>query len=506
MTTKHVDVLIVGAGISGIGAACHLTRDCPGKSYLILERRHSVGGTWDLFRYPGVRSDSDMFTFGYNFRPWTDSKVLADGERIRHYVDATVEEYRVREHIQFGRKVLDASWSSISGLWTVTATNEDTGETETYTAGFLLGCTGYYNYDTGYRPHFPGEETFKGQTVHPQHWPEDLDYSDKKVVVIGSGATAVTLVPAMAPTAAHVTMLQRSPTYIVSLPAVDKISAAMRKILPDMAVYRISRARNIVLQRVMYNFARARPKQMRKLVLAGARRQLGPDADLKHFSPTYDPWDQRLCVVPDGDLFRTIRNGQATVVTDHIQCITENGIQLKSGATIEADIIVSATGLEIQMLGGTTLHVDGEPLAVHDVLTYKSVMIENVPNAAMIFGYTNASWTLKADIAVEFACRIINHMDANGYQQVVARAQPGDRGDGSILGSLQSGYVERGKAAMPRQGTKAPWIVLNNYLRDAPTLRRTKLEDGLLQFSRARPTLVTDAGAAVAPAVGRHAR
>ena len=497
MTATHVDVLIVGAGISGIGAACHLTRDGHGQSYLILERRHALGGTWDLFRYPGIRSDSDMSTFGFNFRPWTDSKVLADGPSIRAYVEDTADEYRVRQNIRFGQHVLDASWSSVAGLWTVRAKNETSGEIDTYTARFLLGCTGYYNYDAGFRPDFPGESSFRGPIIHPQHWPEDLDYSGKKVVVIGSGATAVTLVPAMAPTAAHVTMLQRSPTYIVSLPAVDKIAAAMRKFLPEMTVYRLSRIRNIGIQRLSYVASRKYPNFMRKVIVGGARRQLGPDADLRDFSPTYRPWDQRLCVVPDGDLFRVIREGKADVVTDTVDTFTETGIRLKSGKEIEADIIVAATGLQIQMLGGATLEVDGEPLHLNEVLTYKSVLIEGVPNAAMIFGYTNASWTLKADIAAQYAVRLLNYLDQNGYQKVVARAQPSDRGTDSVLGSLDSGYVRRGNEHMPRQGTRPPWIVLNNYIRDAQTLKRARFDDGLLEFSRSRPVLVKDSATSV---------
>ncbi|MCW2498076.1 NAD(P)/FAD-dependent oxidoreductase [Jatrophihabitans sp.] len=490
MTAAHVDVLIIGAGISGIGAACHLTREAPHKSYTILERRHAIGGTWDLFRYPGIRSDSDMSTFGFNFRPWTERKVLADGASIRAYVEATADEYRVRERIRFGSHVLDASWSSADSRWTVRATDEASGEIESYTCSFLLGATGYYDYDAGYRPEFPGEQDFAGPVVHPQHWPEDLDYAGKKVVVIGSGATAVTLVPAMAPDAGHVTMLQRSPTYIVSLPAVDKIAAAMRKFLPEMAVYRLSRIRNIGIQRASYSFSRRFPGTMRKIVVGGVRRQLGPDADLRHFTPSYDPWDQRLCVVPNGDLFRVIRDGKADVVTDTIERFTATGIRLTSGVELDADVIVAATGLQIQMLGGAQLIVDGEPVRLNELLTYKGVLIENVPNAAMIFGYTNASWTLKADIAAEYAIRLMKHMDGSGYRQVVARAQPGDHGTESLLGSLDSGYVRRGNPYMPRQGTRAPWIVLNNYLRDAPALRRARFDDGALEFSRSRPTLV----------------
>jgi cation diffusion facilitator CzcD-associated flavoprotein CzcO len=482
---NHVDVLIMGAGISGIGAACHLTRDFPSRSYRILERRTAIGGTWDLFRYPGVRSDSDMYTFGFNFRPWLDTKVLADGTSIRDYVNATADEYGVREHITFGRKVVRAEWSSAEGRWTVEALDERSGATETWTCEFLMACTGYYDYDSGYRPEFPGERSFQGPLVHPQQWPDGLDHAGKRVVVIGSGATAITLVPALAETAAHVTMLQRSPSYIVSLPAVDKISLALRKVLPDDLVYRLARGRNIAIQRGMYWFARKRPATMRKLVLAGARKHLGPDADLSHFDPVYDPWDQRLCVVPDGDLFGAIRSGAADIVTDTIETFTPTGIRLASGRELEADIVVAATGLQVQLIGGAQVLVDGDPVPFNQVMTYKGVLVEDVPNFAFVFGYTNASWTLKADIACEYVARLLRFMDDNDYTQVVPRGSDEVRGTDSVLSSLKSGYVRRGDDKLPRQGTESPWQVLNNYLRDAPMLRRSRIDDGVLRFGRA---------------------
>ncbi|MGI8677671.1 MAG: flavin-containing monooxygenase [Jatrophihabitans sp.] len=485
MAAQHVDVLIVGAGISGIGAACHLTREAPGRSYAILERRYGIGGTWDLFRYPGIRSDSDMFTFGFNFKPWNATRILADGTAIREYVQETAAEYGVEEHINYGRKVVKASWSTATGLWTVQAVDEATGDTETWTANFVLAGTGYYNYDTGFRPEFPGEADFAGTIIHPQHWPEDLDYAGKSVVIIGSGATAVTLVPAMAPTAGHVTMLQRSPTYIVSLPAVDKISANLRRVLPSTVVYKLARTRNIAIQRAMYALAKARPDIVRSLVITGAKRALKGASDIENFTPKYDPWDQRLCVVPDGDLFKTIRSGKADIVTDRIATFTKNGIRLESGKEIEADIVVSATGLDVQMLGGAALEVDGEPVALNKAVTYKGVLVEGVPNAAMIFGYINASWTLKADIAAEYFCRLLNHMDAKGYTQVVAHAEDADRDEGSVLGALNSGYVRRGNDHLPRQGTHGPWKVRNDYVRDAPVLRYSAIDDGILQFSTA---------------------
>ncbi|HKC28184.1 MAG TPA: NAD(P)/FAD-dependent oxidoreductase, partial [Jatrophihabitans sp.] len=393
MASEHVDVLILGAGVSGIGAACHLTRACPGKSYAILERRQAIGGTWDLFRYPGIRSDSDMFTFGYSFRPWNETEVLADGPSIKKYVAETAAEYGVDKHIRFGMYARTASWSSEQGLWTIDVRDEATGTRKSFTAKFLIACTGYYNYDQGYRPTFAGEDEFNGTIVHPQHWPEDLDYRGKRVVVVGSGATAVTLVPAMAETAAHVTMLQRSPTYILALPARDKISESMRRVLPDSLVFRMARRRNIGLQRVMYGLSRSRPNVVRSLVLKAAERQLAGAAELKHFTPKYDPWDQRLCIVPNGDLFKTIRSGRADIVTDTIERFTPNGILLSSGAELEADVIVTATGLDVQMLGGAEVDIDGVPLALNETVTYKSVMLDGVPNAVLVFGYTNASWT-----------------------------------------------------------------------------------------------------------------
>jgi monooxygenase len=486
MSITTVDILIVGAGISGIGAACHLRRECPGKTFAILERRQAIGGTWDLFRYPGIRSDSDMYSFGYHFRPWTEPKVLADGPSIRAYVTDTAREYDVERHIRFGLKVLSADWDSRSQRWTVEALDETSGETSRYQARFLLGCTGYYNYDAGYRPRFPGEEAFKGQIVHPQHWPEGLDYAGKQVVVIGSGATAITLVPSMAADAAKVTMLQRSPTYILSVPAVDAIAAGLQKWLPSGLAYRLNRGRNITVNRLLYRMARARPKAVRRLLLGLVKRQIGDTVDMRHFTPDYMPWDQRLCVVPNGDLFKALRAGKAAMATDHIETFTETGIRLKSGEELPADIVVSATGLDVQLLGGIQVRVDGEPLAVKDRLTYKGVLVEGVPNAAIVFGYTNISWTLKADIAAEYVCRLLKHMDRKGYAEVIPR-DPGDhRTEDTILGSLASGYIRRAADRLPRQGSTAPWQITQDYVRDAPVLRYGSIEDEALEF---RPPL-----------------
>jgi cation diffusion facilitator CzcD-associated flavoprotein CzcO len=481
----HTDVLIIGAGVSGIGAACHLMRECPNRTFTILERRKEVGGTWDLFRYPGIRSDSDMYTFGFDFRPWHDTKVLADGPSIQEYVRDTAVAHGVLSRIRFGQRVTGASWSTERGVWTVTAVDEESGAITEHTAGFVIVCTGYYDYDSAHRPAFPGEERFSGPVVHPQHWPEDLDYAGKKVVVIGSGATAVTLVPAMAETAAHVTMLQRSPTYVVALPARDAISALLKRFLPASTVYQLGRGRNVLLQRALYRLSRRYPDAMRNLMVRGADRALRGTTELRHFTPGYDPWDQRLCVVPDGDLFAAIRDGKVSVVTDEVEMFTETGIQLRSGTRLDADVIITATGLNLRMLGGASLEVDGEPLAVHELLTYKAVLLENMPNAALVFGYINASWTLKADLAARYVCRLLNHMDAHGYTQVVARARPADRTSESVLAALNSGYVRRGNPKLPRQGTHGPWRVTNDYLRDRAMLRRGPIDDGILRFSTA---------------------
>ncbi|WP_067701590.1 flavin-containing monooxygenase [Nocardia jejuensis] len=491
--TRHVDVLIIGAGLSGIGMACHLTKEDTGRSYLILERRTAIGGTWDLFKYPGIRSDSDMYTFGFGFRPWIGTKVLADGPHIRQYVEDTAAEYGVTDHIRFGRKVVKASFSSADSLWTVQVRNEQTGEDETYTSNFFIGCTGYYDYDKGYRPEFAGEDKFRGQIVHPQHWPEDLDYAGKRVVVIGSGATAITLIPSMSGTAEHVTMLQRSPTYIAALPANDPVAVGLKFAkVPAALAYKAGRARNIALQRASYQLSRTNPKLSKKLMLAAVRAQVGPNIDMRHFTPSYNPWDQRLCVVPNGDLFRILRSGKASIATDHIDTFTETGIRLRSGEELPADIVVSATGLTVQMLGGAELEVDGEALATRDLVAYKGALLGNVPNAMVILGYTNASWTLKADLAAEYFCRLLNHMRDNGFEQVVAVPEEGDRSEASLMGgALTSGYIQRGDGVMPRQGTRGPWLVINNYFRDRAMLRKGAIEDGILRFTRAGRARVT---------------
>jgi cation diffusion facilitator CzcD-associated flavoprotein CzcO len=485
MPQAQFDVIILGAGLSGIGAACHLKSKIPGIKLAILERRERIGGTWDLFKYPGIRSDSDMFTLGYDFRPWTDTKLLADGPAIRKYIEETADEYGVRGDIRFGHKITTVSWSSKDRLWTVTATQENAPQAEavSYTAKFVYGCTGYYKYDKGYTPEFPGIEQFKGDVIHPQHWPDNYDYSGKRVVVIGSGATAVTLVPAMTDKAAHVTMLQRSPTYVVSVPERDLITETLRKVLPESVTYRMARVRNVVLQRAVFDVCRRAPKTMRRVLLSTVRRQLGPNVDISHFEPHYNPWDERMCAVPKGDLFQVLREGKASVVTDHIDRITETGIRLKSGRELEADLIITATGLDIQLLGGADYYIDDRKLNLHDTLMYKGIMLGGVPNFALVFGYTNASWTLKANIANSFVSRVLRQMRQLGADVVVPEDDEGCASDENFL-NLRSGYIQRANDRLPRQGTKRPWQNLQNYLLDVPALRYGSLDDGVLRFYR----------------------
>lgn len=483
MKPQNFDVLIIGAGLSGIGMACHMKRNCPQKSYAIIERRQAIGGTWDLFKYPGLRSDSDMYTFGYNFRPWKGSKVLADGASIKNYVEETAKEYDVPKNIHFGLKVLTSEWSTEKQQWTLTVEKEETGETLEYTANFVVSATGYYNYDEGYKPDYPGEEKYQGQMIHPQHWPEDLDYSGKKVVVIGSGATAVTIVPAMAGKAGHITMLQRSPTYMIPVPMIDPITQQMQRFLPDMLTYRITRTRNITALRVLYQASRRSPKVVRRFLLGVVRKQVGKSVDMKHFTPSYNPWDERLCAVSDGDLFTALKKGQASMETDHIDTFTKKGILLKSGKELEADIVISATGLNIQMMGGVDTFVDGKKIEVKDILIYKNVLASGLPNAGVIFGYTNLPWTLKADIAAEYICRVLNHMDKKGYTQMEPKDLEGCKTDETAMGALQSGYIMRAADKLPRQGSKAPWTLTQDYISDTKQARYSRIEDGFLWFN-----------------------
>ncbi len=486
MALEHVDVLVVGAGLSGIGAACHLQDECPGRTFAILEARDAIGGTWDLFRYPGVRSDSDMFTLGYGFRPWTQPKAIADGASIRAYIEDTARERGVDRAIRFNHRVVRAEWSSDDALWTVTAERTDTGETAVLTCSFLSVCSGYYRYDEGYTPQFPGIERFTGRVVHPQHWPEDLDYAGTKVVVIGSGATAVTLVPSMAQEAGHVTMLQRSPSYVASLPAHDPLADLLRRRLPARAAYPLVRWKNVLVSMAIFQLSRRRPVLMKSMLRKGALKLLpeGYDVDT-HFAPTYDPWDQRLCLVPDGDLFKAIRSGRASIVTDRIETFTEGGIRLESGEELDADLVVTATGLNLLAIGGMTLAVDGRDVDLAQTVSYKGMMLSGVPNFSLTLGYTNASWTLKADLVAHYVCRLLDHMGANGYQVAEAVVpEEAESWETIPLIDLQSGYVLRSVDKLPRQGPAAPWRLYQNYPRDVRLMRRGPLEDDGIRFSR----------------------
>src|SRR3954452_14446407 len=480
----HVDVLIVGAGLSGIGAACHLRAECPDKTFAVLESRGAIGGTWALFRYPGVRSDSDMFTLGYVFRPWTEEKAIAEGPVIRRYIEDTAREYGVREKIRFHHRVLAADWSAADARWTVTAERTDTGETVRLTCSWLSVCSGYYRYDEGFRPRFEGEERFRGQIVHPQHWPEDLDYTGKRITVIGSGASAVTLVPSLAEKAGHVSMLQRTPSYVVSLPGKDPLAEKLRGRLSPTAVYRTVRAKNLVLSTLMYQFSRRRPEAMKSLLRKGQLKALPPGFDIEtHFAPPYNPWDQRLCLVPDGDLFKALSSSKAEIVTGRIERFTETGIRLQSGEELPADIIVTATGLQVQPLGGMTLTVDGEKVDLSGRVSYKGMMFSGVPNLNMVFGYTNASWTLKADLINSYVCRLLNHMVAEGYVSATPVAPPEGGRDPFV--PLTSGYIQRSIAQLPRQGARAPWGEYQNYFLDRGGMGRGPVEDDGMTFQRA---------------------
>jgi len=488
MSLEHVDVLIVGAGLSGIGAAHHLQSNCPGKTYAILEARECIGGTWDLFRYPGIRSDSDMYTLGYSFRPWEQAKSIADGPDILSYVRQTAQDGGIDRKIRFGHRVIAAEFSTSEACWTVEAERIETGETVGLTCDFLLMCTGYYRYDEGYTPDFEGVERFAGDIVHPQHWPADLDYTGKRVVVIGSGATAVTLVPAMAKRAAHVTMLQRSPSYVIALPGEDPIARAVRRVLPSRAAYALLRWKNVLLTMLSFQVSRRRPRVMKDFIRKGVARQLpaGYDVDT-HFKPDYNPWDQRLCLVPDGDLFEAIRDGSASVLTDRIETFTEKGLRLVSGTELEADVIVTATGLNLLALGGTQLSVDGGEVDLARTMSYKGMMLSGVPNMALALGYTNASWTLKCDLTCEYVCRLLNHMDAHGYRQCVPENRDPSVVEQPII-DFSSGYVLRSIDKFPKQGSKAPWRLYQNYPLDIVSLKFGGLEDAAMQFSHVGST------------------
>lgn len=481
---EHVDVIIIGAGLSGIGAARQLQDKCPGKTFAILEAREAIGGTWDLFRYPGIRSDSDMYTMGYDSKPWRDAKAIADGPSILSYVVEAARERGLNEKIRFDHRVKSAAWSSEDATWTLTAETKQ-GEQRRISCNMLFVCSGYYNYDHGYTPEFPGIGEFAGTVVHPQHWPQDLDYTGKRVVIIGSGATAMTLVPAMAKAAAKVTMLQRSPTYVVSMPAVDPLAKLIKAVLPEQLAYRLIRWKNIQFQRYVYGQTRKHPEKVKRKLLGMLRKHLGPDYDIdKHFTPSYKPWDQRLCLVPDADLFKVIRTGKAAVATDEIERIKPDGIELKSGEHLDADIIVTATGLELAVLGGADYSVDGQAVNFPQTFSYKGMMFSGVPNLIYTIGYINASWTLRSELVAEFVCRLVNRMTELGARRCVPRLRASDSGmpEYHMIEDFSPGYMQRGMHLFPKQGDRDPWRNTQNYLLDRDLIRNAPIDDDVLDF------------------------
>ncbi|HET9076107.1 MAG TPA: NAD(P)/FAD-dependent oxidoreductase [Acidimicrobiales bacterium] len=482
MTTEHFDVLIVGAGLSGVGAGYRLMTRSPGRTFAILEARDALGGTWDLFRYPGIRSDSDMFTLGYPFRPWRKARAIADGDSIRSYIEDTAAEYGIDSRIRYRQRVTRAAWDSGSARWTVEVNGGPGAGGSAYTCGFLYMCSGYYSYEAGYCPDFPGQERYTGQVVHPQRWPEDLDYAGKRVVVIGSGATAVTLVPSMASSAGHVTMLQRSPTYIASLPGVDPLAALFNRYLPARVAHQANRLKSIVLTQFFYQFCQRFPRAARRLLARMTSAQLPPGYAIDpDFTPRYNPWDQRMCMVPDGDLFKAISDGRASVVTDTIETFTGSGVKLSSGRELEADIVVTATGLQLQLAGGAAVEVDGRPVAPGSTYVYRGCMLSGVPNFALCVGYTNASWTLRADLTSQYVCRVLNYMDSRGFTTAVPRHDEDD--EARPLLDLKSGYVQRSIDLLPKQGSRPPWRIRQNYMLDYFTARYSDVTEAM-EFGR----------------------
>lgn len=488
MVSEHVDVVVVGAGLSGIGAGYHLQTMCSDRSYIILEGRDDLGGTWDLFRYPGVRSDSDMHTLGFSFKPWTAAKSIADGPSILQYLRDTTKQYAIDQHIRFKQLVTKAEWSSAEARWTVTAAHKESGVITVVTCNFLFMCSGYYSYKKGHQPEFPGRSRFAGTVIHPQAWPKNLDYANKQVVVIGSGATAVTIVPSMALTAAHVTMLQRSPTYVVARPDHDPIADKLRKVLPAQLAYNLTRFKNTTMQQLVYKRTRTDPEMVKTKLLDGVRAYLGPNYDVdKHFTPSYNPWDQRLCLVPNGDLFTAINSGKASVVTDTIESFTETGIQLSSGEHLDADIIITATGLELVTLGEMDFIVDGAPVDFAKTWTYKGFAYSGIPNMASSFGYINASWTLRSDLTSSYVCRLLNHMRKTKTDMCAPTLRPEDAAmpERPWIDGFSSGYMQRVMHKFPRQGDKEPWVNPQNYKRDKKMFKHSPLDDGAMVFTRA---------------------
>jgi monooxygenase len=477
------DVLIVGAGLSGIGAAYHIQSKCPTKSFAILEGRASMGGTWDLFQYPGIRSDSDMYTLGFSFNPWINPKAIADGASILQYIKDTAAKFGLDKKIKYNHQVVDACWSTEEKMWTITLTKQESVSYKKMRCRFLFTCCGYYDYAQGYVPSLPNSNSFGGIIVHPQQWDTSLDYENKKVIVIGSGATAVTLVPEMAKKAHKVTMLQRSPSYVVSLPREDRMANFLKKVLPGKVAYHIVRWKNILFGLSFYNASKKWPNAIKKLILKGVKKEMGDGYDLTHFNPLYNPWDQRLCIVPDGDLFQSIKSGKAEVITDTIQQFTANGILLSSGKELQADIIVTATGLKVQMLGGMTLRLDGKRVEPKDIHCYRGVMFSNIPNFAVAIGYTNASWTLKCDLNCDYVVRVLNHMDKNQFLVCTPRFDSGNFSSEPLL-DFDAGYIKRAVDILPMQGSKTPWKVYQNYLRDSFLLKYSSIKDKYLEFGK----------------------
>lgn len=471
-----LDMLIVGAGISGIGVAYHYQKHFPNKRYQIIESRSALGGTWDLFRYPGIRSDSDMYTFGYQFKPWTSNKAISPGEDILDYLHDTVTEFGIDRHIRFDTRLVSANWDAEAALWHCSVRDMNSGEVVAVSTRFLFACTGYYDYEQGYQPQFAGRDSFSGPVIHPQHWPEDLDTAGKRVIIIGSGATAITLAPTLASQGAKVTLLQRSPTYVISRPAEDGLANRLRRFLPEKWTHGIVRWKNILMQMFLYQLSRRRPHVAKGLLLKGVREQLGPDYEVsKHFKPSYNPWDQRICLVPDGDFFKAIRSGGVTMVTDHIECFNEQGIKLCSGEQLDADIIITATGLKMELLKGITVSVNNEPVQMSELVNYKGVMASGLPNFALSVGYTNASWTLKTDLIGKYICRLIRYMDKKSYRSVCPTLP--DEGFETVpIVDLSAGYVQRALDTLPKQGNAMPWRLHMNYLLDSWTLRRAGRE------------------------------
>ncbi len=482
MVQEHLDVLIIGAGLSGIGSAYYLQTDCPDKSYAIVEARSCIGGTWDLFKYPGIRSDSDMYTLGYTFKPWKEQKAIADGPAILNYIRETAAENDIEKHIRFNHRVVRSSWSSEKALWTVEIEEGAAKNRLVITCDFLFACSGYYDYDAGYTPDFKGVNDFKGTIVHPQKWTEDIEYKDKRVIVIGSGATAVTLVPELAKSAKHVIMLQRSPTYIVSRPSEDKVAKWLHRLLPSKMAYALARWKNVLISIYLYTMSRKSPQQVKKYFMSMIQKSLGADYPVKtHFNPRYNPWDERICLVPDGDLFQSIKEGSSEVVTDHIERFTQGGILLQSGKELAADLVVTATGLKIKVIGGMEMVVDGKVIKTSELTTYKGVMFSDVPNFAGVVGYTNNSWTLKCDLVNQYLCRLLNYMDKNDFKRCTPRLHE-DAMESKPAINFTSGYIRRAADVIPKQGAKFPWKLHQNYIKDIFLLKYRSLKDDALEF------------------------